>query len=184
MYLPKVLMPVSRSMVIALAAVFASAGVSAQLRMPKSSATTPAAPLRSQAAPATAPAARPPAAESALSETEQKESVGKMAAAGWLTLLDRQDWGSAWEGSALSFRTTVPLPTWMDAIPRVREPLGRLVERMPAESSYKSNLPGQPAGDYVTVIFLSKFESKEIQEVVTTALEPDGRWRVTGYSTR
>lgn len=45
-------------------------------------------------------------------------------------------------------------------------------------------LPGRPAGDYVTVIFLSRFDNKELQEIVTTALEQDGRWRVTGYSTR
>ena len=44
--------------------------------------------------------------------------------------------------------------------------------------------PGRPPGEYVSVIFLSKFQNKELQELVTTVLEPDGRWRVTGYSTR
>ena len=67
---------------------------------------------------------------------------------------------------------------------KVREGLGALVDRVPAEMSYKTSLPGRPPGEYVTVIFLSKFETKELQEVVTTVREPDGRWRVTGYSTR
>ena len=178
-------MSLSRTRVMALAALVASTGASAQLKMPKSPAA-PSTPLRSPAAPAIpASTERAPAAEpAALSESEQKEAMGKLAAAGWLTLLDRRDWGTAWEGSALAFRTTVPLATWMDAIPKVREPLGLLQERVPAESSYKTVLPGRPAGDYVTVIFLSRFDNKELQEIVTTALEQDGRWRVTGYSTR
>ena len=112
------------------------------------------------------------------------EAAGKLAAAGWLTLLDRKDWGTAWETSASLFRSTVPLATWLDGIPKVRTPLGTLVERTPADSQYRNTLEGRPAGDYVSVIFLSKFDQKELQEVVTTVREPDGKWRVTGYSTR
>jgi hypothetical protein len=72
----------------------------------------------------------------------------------------------------------------MDGIPKVREPFGALVERTPAESVYKTTLEGRPAGDYVTSIFLSKFDKRELQEVVTTVRDTDGKWRVTGYSTR
>ena len=82
------------------------------------------------------------------------------------------------------FRSSVPLPSWMDAVPKLREAFGALVERTPAESVYKTTLEGRPPGDYVTTIFLSKFEKKELQEVVTTVREGDGKWRVTGYSTR
>jgi hypothetical protein len=82
------------------------------------------------------------------------------------------------------FRGSVPLATWMDGIPKVREPLGALVERTPAESAYKTTLPGRPDGQYVTVIFLSKFAKRELQEVVTVVRDTDGKWRATGYSTR
>ena len=34
----------------------------------------------------------------------------------------------------------------------------------------------------VTVVFDTKFANKEVAEVVTTVHEPDGKWRVTGYS--
>jgi hypothetical protein len=50
--------------------------------------------------------------------------------------------------------------------------------------SYKTSLPGRPPGEYVSVIFLSRFEKKEVQEEVTTVREADGRWRVTGYAAR
>jgi hypothetical protein len=66
----------------------------------------------------------------------------------------------------------------------VRESFGALVERKPAESAYKTTLEGRPPGEYVTSIFLSKFDNRELQEVVTTVRDTDGKWRVTGYSTR
>ena len=50
-------------------------------------------------------------------------------------------------------------------------------------SPRKTSLPGRPAGDYVTVVFVSKFDKKaEVQETVTTVRESDGKWRVMGYS--
>lgn len=161
----------------------------AQLKVPGSSSSSglgvspgrapaPAAP--SQAASAPKAAASAPKA----SAIEEKENAGRIAAAGWLTLLDRRDWGTAWESSASAFRKSVPLAKWMDGIPKVRADLGALQERAPATVAYKERIEGLPPGEYVSVIFLSKFEQREIQEVVTTVLDRDGRWRVTGYSTR
>jgi hypothetical protein len=73
----------------------------------------------------------------------------------------------------------------MDGIPKVREPFGALVERQPGQAMYKKTLAGRPDGDYVTVNFLTKFDKKpEVVETVTAVREPDGRWRVTGYTAR
>jgi hypothetical protein len=116
--------------------------------------------------------------------TAAKEAAGQLAAGGWLLLLDRRDWGRAWETSSSVFRGAVPLATWMDGIPKLREPLGAFLERTPSESVYKTTLEGRPDGEYVTVIFVSKFEQRELEEVVTTLRDPDGKWRVTGYLTR
>lgn len=137
-------------------------------------------PAKSPAAGAKAPAA---AAAAEPAKDAEKEAAGQLAAAGWLTLLDRRDWGGAWERSGAVFRQNVPLGSWMDAIPKVREPFGALVERQPSNTVYKTSLPGRPAGDYVTVVFVSKFDKKaEVQETVTTVRESDGKWRVMGYS--
>ena len=38
-----------------------------------------------------------------------KESTARLAAQGWLVLLDRKDWGRAWETTAGAFRAKVPL---------------------------------------------------------------------------
>lgn len=163
----------------ALAALLFTATAGAQLKAPSDKRTT--APAKPAAAAAVAAA---PAAAAAANPNAEKENAGKLAAAGWLLLLDRRDWGTAWETSSAVFRNSVPLAAWMDGIPKVREPLGTFVERAPANSAYKTTLEGRPDGEYVSVIFLSKFDKKELQEVVTTVREADGKWRVTGYSTR
>lgn len=111
-----------------------------------------------------------------------KEAAGALAAQGWLVLLDRKDWGRAWETTGSVFRSKVPLGTWMDAIPKVRDPLGTLVERKQIETAYKTTLQGQPDGEYVTAVFQTKFSNREVAEVLTLVHESDGKWRVTGYS--
>jgi hypothetical protein len=133
------------------------------------------------AAAAAASASLPALAQSSSSENE---AAGRLAAQGWLVLLDRKDWGRAWETTGAVFRSKVQLGAWMDAIPKVREPLGALVERTPTETEFKTSLQGLPDGEYVTAVFASKFANREVAEVVTTVHEPDGKWRVTGYLTR
>lgn len=127
----------------------------------------------------TAPAA--PAAAASGPSTADIENAGTLAAHAWLALLDRQDWGTAWDASAAMFRQAVPLGMWMDKIPPLRQPLGPLVERNAEETIYKTSLPGRPDGQYVSVRFISKFQKGTMQEIVTTQREQDGRWRVTGY---
>lgn len=111
-----------------------------------------------------------------------KKSVAQTAAAGWLLLLDAGDWGGSWERASPAFRSLVPLPQWMDGVPQIRKPFGRFESRTLVESSHKTSLPGRPVGDYVTTRFSTDFaDKKAVNEVVTTTLDPDGRWRVTGY---
>lgn len=140
----------------------------------------------SMAEPAPAPAAAPASAASAAQAgpTSEQELAASAAAAGWLTLLDRRDWGRAWETSAGMFRGSVPLDKWMDGIPKVRGDVGAMVERTPSNVVSKTDLPGKPKGEYVTVLFVTKFDNRSVEEVVTTVREADGRWRVTGYSAR
>lgn len=138
---------------------------------------------KAEAAPRAAPA-QPAAAAGGISHPEF-EKAGQTAAHAWLLLLDRKDWGTAWDTSSAVFRQSVPLGTWMDNIPKLRDPLGAFAERQPAEVVYKKSLPGRPDGDYVTAVFVSRFDKKpDAVETVTTVREADGRWRVMGYSAR
>lgn len=148
----------------------------AQLK-PPASAKPPASTLPA------APAA--PAANATDAANAEIAKAGQLTANAWLLLLDRRDWGTAWDSSANMFRQSVPLASWMDGIPKVRQPFGALVERQFVEAVYKTSMPGRPDGHYVSVMFASKFDkSPQVQEVVTTVREPDGRWRVAGYTAR
>lgn len=168
------------STLLVLVAVLASGTALAQLKPSTRTQATPAA-----AAARPAPAAAPAAAETeATPEAREKAAAATLAASGWLVLLDRRDWGRAWETTAAMFRSTVPLAAWMDGIPKARD-LGDFIEREPEEAVYKTTLEGRPNGDYVTVIYGSRFSKKDdVVEIVTTVREADGKWRVTGYSTR
>jgi hypothetical protein len=175
------LSPSIRGAAALLCAIALSGTAHAQLKAPKNAKAPKAAAAAS--APASQPAAEPQV-EAVPPEIAAKVQAAGLAAQGWLTLLDRRDWGTAWETAANMFRGAVPLATWMDGIPKVRADLGAFTERDPVTADYKTELPGKPPGDYVTLIFASRFEKRQVDEVVTTVLEPDGKWRVTGYSTR
>jgi hypothetical protein len=163
--------PSFRFTLLALGLAAAACSAQAQLK--------PAAPAKA------APAAAPAATNEGVVSNPDYEKAGQTAAHAWLLLLDRKDWGTAWDASSALFRQNVPLGVWMDNVPKLRDPLGAFVERQPAEALYKKSLPGHPAGDYVTVFFRSKFDKKaDVLETVTTVREPDGRWRVTGYTAR
>jgi hypothetical protein len=67
----------------------------------------------------------------------------------------------------------------------VRAPLGNYQSRSVDTVAYKTTLAGRPAGEYVTAIFNTVFSKKnDAQEVVTTARDADGKWRVIGYQPR
>ena len=176
-------MKVFQSTLLALAAALACGGAVAQLKLPAQTAPTGVAPRPTlQADPAASAAAPAEAQES--TQAKEFEAAATLAGQGWLLLLDRRDWGRAWETSASMFRSTVPLAAWMDGIPKARD-LGDLVERQPENAVYKKTLEGRPDGDYVTVFFSSNFSKKApVIETVTTVRDTDGKWRVTGYSTR
>jgi hypothetical protein len=146
----------------------------AQLKPPAKPAAKPASAATPQAAPASA-------ADNGIISNPEFEKAGQNAAQAWLILLDRKDWGTAWDASSSVFRKNVPLGTWMDNVPKAREPFGAFVERTPGIAIYKKTLAGYPDGDYVSVVFVSKFANKQVEESVTTVRESDGRWRVTGY---
>lgn len=138
------------------------------------------------AAPASAQTTKPSTAPATASAEElAKQADGQLAAEAWLTQLDQRNWGGAYEAASQSFRNMVKIDQWMDSIPGVRAPLGNYQSRSVDTVAYKTTLAGRPAGEYVTAIFNTVFSKKnDAQEVVTTARDADGKWRVIGYQPR
>jgi Protein of unknown function (DUF4019) len=134
-------------------------------------------PLTPQAAPS-APKAEVPA--KAGSVEEAKEAAAQAAAEKWLALLDRGEFGKAWDECAQLFRERVTREQWVDGLPATRKPFGAMKSRRFEIAVYKTELQGAPDGEYVTARFITTFEKKEAEELLTLALE-NGAWRTTGY---
>jgi len=136
------------------------------------------------------PPLTPPSAESAAkadapataaSVVEAKEAAAQAAAEKWLALLDRGEFGKAWDETAKLFRERVKRQQWVDGLPATRKPFGSMKSRKFELAVYKTSLPGAPDGEYVTMRFITAFEKKsDAEELLTLALE-DGAWRATGY---
>lgn len=111
---------------------------------------------------------------------EAKEAAAQTAAEKWLALLDRGEFGKAWDECAQLFRERVTREQWVDGLPATRKPFGAMKSRRFEIAVYKTALAGAPDGEYVTARFITTFEKKEAEELLTLALE-NGVWRTTGY---
>lgn len=164
-------------------AVLTAGSAGAQLKPPPAAKSPPAG-AAAKPAPAASAAAPTPETPEPSAADKERAAAATLAASGWLVLLDRRDWGRAWETSAAMFRSTVPLAAWMDNIPKARD-LGTFIEREPDEAIFKTTMDGRPNGEYVTVFYSSRFSNKDdVVEIVTTVHDADGKWRVIGYQTR
>jgi len=72
----------------------------------------------------------------------------------------------------------------MDGIPKSRADLGPFMERTTGEAVYQTAAEGGAEGEYVSVVFKSRFQNKLAEEIVTLTPEADGKWRIKGYMTR
>ncbi len=113
---------------------------------------------------------------------EDAERKAVESATIWLKLVDEGKYGGSWETAAAYFKNSVSKQQWVQMLTAVRKPLGRIVSRDLKSKNYMESLPGAPDGQYVVVQFTSMFENKKSAiETVTPMLDPDGKWKVSGY---
>jgi hypothetical protein len=100
----------------------------------------------------------------------------------WLAIVDEGKYEKSWEETASIFKNAVPVDQWMDLVSSVRPPLGKILSRVIADTTYKNSIPSAPDGEYVLILFKTKFENKDDAiETVTPTKDKDGTWRVSGY---
>ena len=115
----------------------------------------------------------------------QDSAAARRAAEAWLALVDGGDYAESWETAAAYFRGQVTESVWADAMRGARDPLGAVRSRSVNNTTAATTLPGAPDGDYRVFQFSTSFAEKEYAtETLTTVLEEDGVWRVTGYFIR
>lgn len=99
------------------------------------------------------------------------------AAQQWLKLMDAEDYSAAYEASANEVRAKTPKFAWNMLLSAVHLPLGQFRSRKLVTTAPEAG------GKRVKFEFDSEFEkARQVRENVTTVLEQDGKWRVTGYT--
>jgi uncharacterized protein DUF4019 len=117
--------------------------------------------------------------------TDRPEDAARPAVESWLELVDAGKYGAAWDQAAKLFKRSITKEQWKQTTSRARSPLGKLISRKLKYSEYTKHLPGAPDGNYVIIQFESVFEQKtSAVETVTSMLDADGVWRVSGYFIR
>ena len=115
---------------------------------------------------------------------DPRASAAQKAARDFLALTDRGDGPASWAAAGKQFQNAITVERWTNALNAVRPPLGALVERTLFSTQLTRTFRGAPTeGDYALLVYRSSFAKRtEAQETMTVEHEPDGVWRVIGYS--
>lgn len=125
---------------------------------------------------------RLPSAKPYVTENSRREKLAKDSAIKWLKMVDDSRFVDSWKYASKIFRQSVQQEQWITMINSARNPLGKQVSRQFYRSLYTKKLPGVPDGEYVIIEFNTVFENKTgAIETVTSKLEDDGIWKISGY---
>ena len=99
----------------------------------------------------------------------------------WLNIVDSGEYAASWDESASLFQEQISSSSWVQALNKVRAPLGSVISRKVTGTSAYSTLPGAPAGEYVVVTLATNYENKNAATETVTVTKNGNKWRVVGY---
>jgi hypothetical protein len=111
-------------------------------------------------------------------------SAAQSAAKSWLADTDNGRYGDSWEHAAALMRKAISKADWEKAAASARGPFGAVKSRTVQSATYTRSLPNAPDGEYVVIVYDTKYEKGSATETVTPMRERDGAWRVSGYYIR
>ena len=112
-------------------------------------------------------------------------SEARRAALEWLTVVDADNSTASYAAAGSKFRTAMTQEQWTGAMGAARTQFGKTQRRTFAGAQKADDMPNRPPGDFVMIIFRSGFETRDtVMETLTVEKEPDGKWRIIGYSLR
>jgi hypothetical protein len=117
-----------------------------------------------------------------LSAQDPRATQVQQVAREWLAYTDKLDAQGSYKAAGQKFQTTMTLDEWSLAMKGVRTPLGAVSQRTIVTTEFDNSFPGAPTGVYAHVQFRTAFAKKNGGETVSIEREPDGQWRVIGYS--
>ncbi len=116
---------------------------------------------------------------------DARTSEVQATARAWLVLTDKLDAQASWNAAGDKFKKQMSAEQWGELLQKHREPFGEATQRAVLSTSFATQLPGAPDGDYALLQFRTAFRQKaEGHESLTLERQPDGQWRVVGYFIR
>lgn len=123
-----------------------------------------------------------PGAKPYVTESGKREKLATDSALKWLNMVDDGKLEESWKAASEIFRESLPQSQWVTMAGSVRNPLGKKVSRRFYRSLYTKSLPGAPSGEYMIIEFDTVFENNtKAIERITSKLDKDGVWRISGY---
>lgn len=118
------------------------------------------------------------------SDVDQQKQVSANVAMSWLSFVDRGQYGDSWDNSSEIFRATISKDEWVNAMNRMRDPLGRVTARDVIEQKAASDPRGLPAGDYMVLLYNTTFSNKPSGVELVTLRFENGKWKVLTYQVK
>ncbi len=112
---------------------------------------------------------------------EGKAEKATAVAMEFLQLIDAEKYAESWRMAADLMKDRVTEKDWVEKLSKARILSGTLIERQTEDTSYSTSAKDSPEGEYISLIFSSKYQKAEsVSEYVTVMLD-EGHWKVAGY---
>lgn len=117
----------------------------------------------------------------AFAQSPKDVADARVAAERWMKLMDTEEYSAAWNSGSEGMRKGLPKLGWNLLASTVHMPLGALKGRTFKSSDVNAATSDKP--ESVTFTYIGDYEnSHNVLEKVTTVLEKDAQWRVSGFT--
>lgn len=103
------------------------------------------------------------------------------AAQDFLGLVDAGKFAASWQSSAALMKERVTEQEWVEKLNKARTLSGELVAREQKSASYSTEAKDSPDGEYIMLIYTSRFQKADEVEEYVTVMRDGESWKVAGY---
>lgn len=112
---------------------------------------------------------------------KQKSAAATTAATEFLQLVDSDRYAESWQIAAQYLQQKVPRTDWTAKLTNIRTTFGPFMQRELENISFTAPAEELPDQEFILLEYATKFELKEVNEILTVMHDTDGSWRVVGY---
>lgn len=111
----------------------------------------------------------------------EKIDLAEPVANAFLEKIDAGEYAQSWQSAAHLMQEKISLEEWEEKLQGARARSGQLVSREKTSATYSTEAQDSPEGEYIMLIYESRFEFAEDVSEYVTVMRQDGDWKVAGY---